>query len=437
MALRKHKHMEVPIWIKLRHLPVEYWIDEGLSIVASGIGKPLYLDAITKVCKKLDFARVCVMLHIDSKLLKHIIIMVLTKDGDERPCKIDIEYEWAPLKCVNCMCLGHSSTTCPAKRVAAKAPVEVYVKLAVPNSEPVTSYTVPMKEPSTVGADATILEPRLEKVAETVALAHGRQTLSQSRPMKMMERKVWNVRGLNRRDHQVAFKDLISKYRLHFMGILETRVQSSLLMPWNWFTDYAGLGNRIWRHHISMFVIVIYGANDIGRRRDLWHSVGNLLPSIGDKPWLVMGDFNTVLDMSEGSLFTLHDCMMTIGAYVNGLIRTSDRSPLVLCGPDEYSAGFFKAAWPIIGDQAITKIIVQLLSPILERLISPSQNAFIPGRSISDNVLMAQKLFSGYNQCRLPPQRTLKVDLWKAYDMVEWDFLLATLQLFGFPQLFI
>ncbi|KAK4383021.1 hypothetical protein Sango_2816300 [Sesamum angolense] len=190
MALRKHRHMEVPIWIKLRHLPVEYWIDEGLSIVASGIGKPLYLDAITKACTKLDFVRVYVILHIDSKLLKHIIIMVLTKDGDERPCKIDIEYEWAPLKCVNCMCLGHSSTTCPAKRVAAKAPVEVYVKPAVPNSEPVTNYTVPMKEPSTVGADVMILEPRLEKVAETVALAHGRGTLSQSRPMKMMERKL-------------------------------------------------------------------------------------------------------------------------------------------------------------------------------------------------------------------------------------------------------
>ncbi|KAL0294971.1 UNVERIFIED_CONTAM: Retrovirus-related Pol polyprotein from type-2 retrotransposable element R2DM [Sesamum calycinum] len=68
---------------------------------------------------------------------------------------------------------------------------------------------------------------------------------------------------------------------------------------------------------------------------------------------------------------------------------------------------------------------------------SPSQNAFIPGRLISDNVLLAQELFSGYNQCRLPPRCALKVDLRKAYDTVEWDFLFATLRLFGFPAVFI
>ncbi|KAK4384498.1 Transposon TX1 uncharacterized protein [Sesamum angolense] len=73
----------------------------------------------------------------------------------------------------------------------------------------------------------------------------------------------------------------------------------------------------------------------------------------------------------------------------------------------------------------------------LSGLFSPSQNAFVPGRLISDNVLLAQELFSGYNQCRLPPRCALKVDLRKAYDTVEWDFLIATLQMFGFPATFI
>ncbi|KAL2240845.1 UNVERIFIED_CONTAM: hypothetical protein Sindi_0725700, partial [Sesamum indicum] len=35
---------------------------------------------------------------------------------------------------------------------------------------------------------------------------------------------------------------------------------------------------------------------------------------------------------------------------------------------------------------------------------------------------------------RLPPHYALKVDIRKAYDTVEWDFLIATLQLFGFPD---
>ena len=70
----------------------------------------------------------------------------------------------------------------------------------------------------------------------------------------MLNLAVWNVRGLNKRDHQLALKDLISEYRLDFMGILETRVrinnvmhiQSFLLPHWKWFVDYATVGNRIW-----------------------------------------------------------------------------------------------------------------------------------------------------------------------------------------------
>ncbi|KAL0307385.1 UNVERIFIED_CONTAM: hypothetical protein Scaly_2985000 [Sesamum calycinum] len=42
MVLRKHKHTQVPVWIRLRHLPVEFWTDDGLSAVASGVGRPLY-----------------------------------------------------------------------------------------------------------------------------------------------------------------------------------------------------------------------------------------------------------------------------------------------------------------------------------------------------------------------------------------------------------
>ncbi|KAL2240265.1 UNVERIFIED_CONTAM: hypothetical protein Sindi_0667700, partial [Sesamum indicum] len=62
MVMRKLKHTQVPVWIKLRHLLVELWTEEGLSTVASGIGKSLYPDAITRACMRLDFARVCVML---------------------------------------------------------------------------------------------------------------------------------------------------------------------------------------------------------------------------------------------------------------------------------------------------------------------------------------------------------------------------------------
>ncbi|KAL2253055.1 UNVERIFIED_CONTAM: hypothetical protein Sindi_0100200 [Sesamum indicum] len=128
MVLRKLQHTQVPVWIKLRHLPVEFWTEEGLSTVASGVGKPLYPDAITRACTRLDYARVCVMLDVTSNLPKHIIIMNPDEDGGESPCKVDVEYEWLPQKCNSCMTLGHSAKDCVLnKPKPVKQPIAVYV----------------------------------------------------------------------------------------------------------------------------------------------------------------------------------------------------------------------------------------------------------------------------------------------------------------------
>ncbi|KAL2224793.1 UNVERIFIED_CONTAM: hypothetical protein Sindi_3034800, partial [Sesamum indicum] len=770
MAMRKLKHTQVPVWIKLRHLPLEFWTTEGLSTVASGVGKPLYPDAITRACTRLDFARVCVMIDVTQKLEKHIIIMTPDEDGGETPCKVDIEYEWLPPKCTGCMTLGHSEKECsltkPQKQT--KPPVKVYVpKVNVP-------------PPPAPGER----EKKHKTVVEVDDKVRGDEGTKQNkRYTSSQKEKVWNVRGLNKRDHQLAVKDLISEYRLDFMGILETRVrinnvmhiQSFLLPHWKWFVDYATVGNRIWVAwdenvvdvHIldlgnqfmhcrvthranseSLLITIVYGASEMIDRRSLWNTLETLAREHSDEPWLVGGDFNAVREMNEvcgasgdirmameefnagiqeagliplpmqGEWYTWHNCSTNSrslwkrldrilindrwlarfpsSCYHSLLPRTSDHSPLVLhgdrqsqtggmfrfdnylthspefipsvqniwqntivgvpmfavtrklkalkpvfreqrrkkgdltlnvqlakgfldeaqqlvssdrqneaflqlehccrlvyakaakleqimlqqrakmqwmkggdqCsriffrkiaqrrvarrilqinddngtihtepediinefvryyqnllggnrrqitldigflrpwarhvlsneeaghlisaftpddvkqavfdiaedkapGPDGYSSGFFKAAWPVVGQEVtkavleffstgkllkqvnstllalipkvhtpmtvgdfrpisccnvlykiIAKLLVQRLSVVLDKIISPCQGAFIPRRSIGDNILLAQELLTGYNQ---------------AYDTVEWDFLLAVLQLFGFPQTF-
>ncbi|KAL0451195.1 UNVERIFIED_CONTAM: hypothetical protein Slati_1097600 [Sesamum latifolium] len=96
MALRRHGHSQIPIRIKLRHLPVELWTIDGLSTVASGIGRPLYPDAIMKACTRLDFVCVCVMIDFNASLPKHVIVVAPGDDGSEHPCRVDVEYEWVP-----------------------------------------------------------------------------------------------------------------------------------------------------------------------------------------------------------------------------------------------------------------------------------------------------------------------------------------------------
>ncbi|KAL0303469.1 UNVERIFIED_CONTAM: hypothetical protein Sradi_6215000 [Sesamum radiatum] len=60
-----------------------------------------------------------------------------------------------------------------------------------------------------------------------------------------------------------------------------------------------------------------------------------------------------------------------------------------------------------------------------DRIISPSQSAFVPDRLISDNILLAFELNHFLNSKTRGEQSwmVLKLDVSKAYDKVEWSFL--------------
>lgn len=81
----------------------------------------------------------------------------------------------------------------------------------------------------------------------------------------------------------------------------------------------------------------------------------------------------------------------------------------------------------------ITKIISTRLKPVLGSIIHPNQTAFIPGRSIVDNCIINQEVMH-YLQTKKGNWgfMAVKIDMAKAYDMVEWPVLLRILALHGF-----
>ncbi|GJY37195.1 hypothetical protein Tco_0422573 [Tanacetum coccineum] len=74
------------------------------------------------------------------------------------------------------------------------------------------------------------------------------------------------------------------------------------------------------------------------------------------------------------------------------------------------------------GPDGYTSIITNQIKEGLNDNASINQLAFIPGRSISDNILLTQDLMHNYHSNRGPPRCAFKIDIQKAYDTLHSYF---------------
>ncbi|KAL3337246.1 hypothetical protein AABB24_029749 [Solanum stoloniferum] len=85
----------------------------------------------------------------------------------------------------------------------------------------------------------------------------------------------------------------------------------------------------------------------------------------------------------------------------------------------------------------ISKMLTQRLHNVMEDLVDPSQAAFVPGRMLHDNVIMSHELVKGYDRKGVSPRCMFKIDMQKAYDSLEWQFLEEVLVGIQIPQKFV
>ncbi|KAL0865946.1 hypothetical protein Bca101_045064 [Brassica carinata] len=160
----------------------------------------------------------------------------------------------------------------------------------------------------------------------------------------------------------------------------------------------------------------------------------------------------------------------------------SNKSP----GPDGYTTEFFKSAWSIIGEdvvvavqsffvkgflpkginstilalipkkdtakemkdyrpisccnvlyKVISKILANRLKVIMPKFISANQSAFVKDRLLMENLLLATELVKDYHKTEISGRCAMKIDISKAFDSVQWPFLLTALEALGFPAKYI
>ncbi|KAF7802766.1 ribonuclease H [Senna tora] len=83
----------------------------------------------------------------------------------------------------------------------------------------------------------------------------------------------------------------------------------------------------------------------------------------------------------------------------------------------------------------IAKVLTNILQKVMTGVISPFQNAFVKGRLIQDNILIASEILHYIRGSKRTKGGwvALKVDLNKAYDKISWPFLQEVLRYMNSP----
>ena len=169
MKLSKEAVNKISVWAHLHSIPIEYWIEAGLSYIASAVGVPLYADHATESRSRINNARVCVEVDASKSLLDDFRLDILIKESPSKlagPVTIRVTCQWRPPMCTHCNIFGHTLEKCHRVQKVSN-PTTLGITPAAPppsnsthqgNRWMVVGRKGRTSNPSSKGKDITILE---------------------------------------------------------------------------------------------------------------------------------------------------------------------------------------------------------------------------------------------------------------------------------------
>ncbi|XP_026398917.1 uncharacterized protein LOC113294756 [Papaver somniferum] len=177
--------------------------------------------------------------------------------------------------------------------------------------------------------------------------------------------------------------------------------------------------------------------NVIPTRKEIYTAVKEMDPDSAPGPdgfagwfytstWDIIGDDLTLAIQfcwSRGFIPKVMNAnFLTLLPKVQGAKKASQFRPI---GMSNFCFNIFK------------KIITTRIGGVIEKIVSPQQGAFIKGRNIQNQIVLASELINEMETTRRGWNVGLKLDITQAYDSLSWDFLFQAMYTFGFSAKFI
>lgn len=78
-----------------------------------------------------------------------------------------------------------------------------------------------------------------------------------------------------------------------------------------------------------------------------------------------------------------------------------------------------------------------MLKKMLGKTIELNQCASVESRLLLKNVLLATEVVKDYHKPSITTRFALKLDISKAFDTIQWQFIVKTLRVIAYPEQFI
>ena len=148
-------------------------------------------------------------------------------------------------------------------------------------------------------------------------------------------------------------------------------------------------------------------------------------PAFYQKFWHIVGE-----DVVLACLTFINNCSFLVGLNDTSIVLIPKKQQL------ETLADMRLIALCNVLYKIISKMLANRMKTVLASVVSDAQSAFFPGRAITYNIIISAEIIHFLKRKRQGKNgnAALKIDMSKAYDRIEWQFLQAIMLKMGFAD---